>query len=278
MDDILKAIILGIVEGVTEFLPISSTGHMVLVGKVISFTGDKAKTFEVFIQLGAILSVLLLYKNKFLSLLDFRSSSSESDTQLEDKNQEKKFRGVYGIQLMAIGCLPIFVLGFLFHKYIKSHLLTDSKVAIALIVGGILMIVVEKIAQKPKVNVLDELTIKDSIFIGLFQCMALFPGMSRSGSTLIGGLLSGVSRKTAAEYSFLIAVPVMIVATLFDLKESIHFLTASDIPLFATGFIVSFIVAIFAVKLFISFVIRFSLISFGIYRILLGSLVLYLIR
>jgi undecaprenyl-diphosphatase len=262
LDFVLVAIILGIVEGLTEFLPISSTGHLVLVGELLQFEGPKAATFEVFIQLGAILAVLVLYRERFQNLLRFNSS--------------EPFSGLNGIKKIAVASLPVLVVGFLARDFIKAHFFSSQSVAYALIVGGIIMCIVERLNRSSTVNSLEQLSIRTCFIIGLFQCCSLWSGISRSGSTMVGSLLFGVQRKTAAEFSFLIAVPVMCAATTYDLLKSLTFLSMQDIPLFALGFVTAFLSAFIAIRAFIGLLQHWTLVPFGIYRVGLGLLVLFL--
>lgn len=261
---IFIAIVLGIVEGLTEFLPVSSTGHLILVGQAFDFTGVKASTFEVFIQLGAILAVVWLYHGRFAKLLQWSNA--------------KGLQGKRGLGLLGLTTLPALVVGFLLHGYIKEHLFQPQTVAIGLAVGGVALIVFERFKHNAKTVSLDEITPKQALGVGLFQLLAMWPGVSRSASTIIGGMLQGVDRKTAVEYSFLIAVPVMIAATGFDLLKNLSSLSASDIPLFATGFITAFISAVLAIKYFVLFVQRFGFTAFGWYRIALAAVVLLFIH
>ncbi|NDC36859.1 MAG: undecaprenyl-diphosphate phosphatase [Proteobacteria bacterium] len=261
MDVQIIAIILGIVEGVTEFLPISSTGHLILVGNALQFLGEKAATFEIVIQSGAILAVLLLYRQRFIALLDFSA-------------KDRPFHGQDGALKLALACAPALLAGFLFSKSIKQHLFNPTAVAIALIVGGIIMLVVERRRRAPSTESLEALTLPQVFLIGCFQCLALWPGISRSGATIVGAMLLGVSRAAAAEFSFLIAIPILLAATGYELLKSFHALTAADLPIFALGFLVSFISATFAVKGFIKIISHWSLIPFAIYRIILGAIVL----
>lgn len=257
--EIVYAIILGIVEGLTEFLPVSSTGHLILTGEVLGFTGVKANTFEVFIQLGAILAVVWLYRDRFVHLLDFKRSSG--------------LQGKRGIMLLLLTTLPALLAGLLLHGFIKEHLFQPQTVAIGLAVGGVALIVFERFQHKAKTVSLDEITPRQALGVGLFQLLALWPGVSRSASTIIGGMVQGVDRKTAVEYSFLIAVPVMIAATGYDLLKNLSNLSTSDIPLFAVGFVTAFIAALLAIRYFVRFVQRFGFTGFGWYRIALAAVV-----
>ncbi|MBI3802669.1 MAG: undecaprenyl-diphosphate phosphatase [Nitrospirae bacterium] len=263
MTDLVNAVILGVVEGLTEFIPVSSTGHLIIAGHFLGFEGAKASTFEVFIQLGAILAVVVVYKERFLHLLDFSG--------------KKGFNGFNGILLLGLTTAPALLFGFLAHKFIKEHLFNTTTVAIGLAVGGVGILLAERFLPKPDKQRLDSLQPKDALLIGLFQCLALWPGMSRSGSTIVGGMVLGTERKTAAEYSFLAAVPVMFAATIYDLYKNRALLQASDIPLFAVGFVVSFVAAWLAVRSFIQLLTRYTLTPFGWYRIGVAILLLLLL-
>ena len=261
--ELVTAALLGIVEGLTEFLPISSTGHLILVGKLLEFEGPKAQTFEVFIQLGAILAVVVLYWKRFLGLLSAK--------------REPGLVGINGIIKLAIACFPLALLGLLFHKKIKLYLFAPKPVAAALILGGIVMLLVERKRVEPRVQHLDELSYADALKTGLFQCFAMWPGVSRSGSMIVGGMLCGLSRSIAAEFSFLVAVPMMVMATGYDLWKSREFLSSADVPVFAVGFIVSFLSALLAIRFFIALLRAGTLTPYAIYRILLGVAVLLLL-
>ncbi len=260
MNDHLKAVLLGLVEGLTEFIPVSSTGHLIVTGDLLQFKGNTASTFEVFIQLGAILAVVFLYKERFVGLLDLKKKVGLS--------------GMNGLILLAITTAPALVFGFLVHGYIKTYLFNPFTVALGLGVGGLIMIVAEQKLPVSKINKVDELKPRDALLVGLFQCLAMWPGVSRSGATIVGGMLVGIERKTAAEYSFLAAVPVMCAATIYDLYKSRAFLSTSDIPIFMIGFVVSFISAWFAVKFFIHLLGKCTLKPFGWYRIGIAVLIL----
>ncbi len=269
MDTYINAIILGIVEGLTEFLPVSSTGHLILAGELLGQSGVISDTFEVFIQVGAILAVFVCYFSRFWHLL-FPKKAEFNRT---------KFSGLYGIYLLVLTSLPGASLGLIFHSEIKS-LFSAKAVAIALIVGGILMLLVEKFYKNSKyTNVkylsIDELKPKIALGVGLFQCLALFPGFSRSAATIMGGMILGVRREVAAEYSFLAAVPIICGAAFFDLIKSMDYLTISHIPYFATGTFVAFIFALIAIKSFIALLSKVGLVPFAWYRIALAIPVLY---
>ncbi|NWJ45220.1 MAG: undecaprenyl-diphosphate phosphatase [Chloroflexi bacterium] len=266
MDEIIKATILGIVEGLTEFVPVSSTGHLIIANHLVGFTGDRANTFDVFIQLGAILAVVILYWRRFLGLFDFSNGMKET-----------RFAGLNGLLLLLITSIPAFILGFLGRDFIKDKLFNPLTVAIGLLVGGIALILVERFLPPVKEQGLDSLTWKDALVVGLFQCLALWPGTSRSAATIVGAMLWGVQRKTAAEYSFFAAVPILFFATIYDMIKSLKYLSTSDIPVFGVGFLVSFIAAWFAVKFFINLIGKITMVPFGWYRIAVALLVILLL-
>ena len=257
--EIIKAAILGVVEGVTEFLPVSSTGHLILAGDMLGFTGDTAKTFEVFIQLGAILAVVWLYRDKISATI---------------KGIGTKKTNRFLLNLM-IAFLPAAFFGFMTHSYIKRHLFNPVTVAYALIAGGIAIYVIERVVKKPVVRDVDEVSFKQALGIGMAQTLSLFPGVSRAGATIMGGMCSGLERKAATEFSFFLAIPTMFAATSYDLFKTFHNLTMNDLPVFAAGFLVSFLSAFFVIKAFLGFVARYTFNSFAIYRVIFGALVLY---
>jgi undecaprenyl-diphosphatase len=256
MNDIVISIILGIVEGLAEFLPISSTGHLILVGHLLGFEGERAKTFEIVIQLGAILAISVLYRRRLISLFNIKPILEK----------QKKFNALH----IILGVLPAVIAGFLLHDVIKTYLFRPNTVVIGLGAGAILMIFAEKRKQEPTSHSLDELTYRQALTIGMFQCLAVYPGFSRAGSTISGGLLTKASYKTASEFSFLIAIPVMVGATGLDLLKSWNYLSTSDMPMFVTGFITSFVVAMMAVVTFLRVLKKLGLIPFAYYRIVLA--------
>ncbi len=260
----IRAAALGLIEGLTEFIPVSSTGHLILVGDLIDFSGPVANTFRVFIQPGAILAAVFLYKDRFIQLVHFQSKSG--------------FAGINGCLLLGISTAPALLSGALAHSFIKQHLFTPLTVAIGLGVGGIGMLLVERFISPGEKSNLDDFTWREALTVGLFQCLALWPGMSRSASTMIGGMVSGVDRKTAAEYSFLVAVPVLFAASIYDLYKSLHLLHVSDIPIFITGFISSFIFASLAIQFVIRFLKSHTLRPFAWYRIVLSVILLMILR
>ena len=251
MDWFSTGLIMGAVQGLTEFLPVSSSGHLVIAGDLLGFTGPKASTFEVAIQLGSIFAVLMVYWDRFMGLLlPGRVQTSAP----------KPFAGLRGIWLLFLTTLPPSVLGLL-----------------SLAVGGLLMLFVESYCAKrpPKYSSIDEVTPKLALGIGLCQCMALWPGFSRSGSTIMGGMLLGEKRALAAEYSFVAAVPIMFAATGYDLLKTWSLFTVDDIPLFATGLFFAFLFGWLAIKTFIALVGRITLRPFAVYRLLLAPIVYF---
>ncbi|MEO8295656.1 MAG: undecaprenyl-diphosphate phosphatase [Gemmatimonadota bacterium] len=259
MPDLLKAIILGLVEGVTEFIPVSSTGHLIIASDWLDFTGDRAKTFEVFIQLGAILAIVWLYRTVFIGLLLGWHREGGARRLLIN---------------LIIAFLPAAIVGILFHGWIKEHLFNPFTVALALVVGGIVMLLIERWHPAERVRTAEELPPSTALGVGLAQVLSLFPGVSRSGATIMGGYALGLSRKAATEFSFFLAVPVMIAATLFDLVKSRDILSTADVPLFAVGFIVAFVSALFVVRAFLGYVSHRSFAAFAWYRIAFGGLLL----
>ena len=258
------AILIGILEGLTEFIPVSSTGHMIIAGHILGFTEPRADAFEVFIQLGAILAVVGLYWRRFIGLVPGKSSLSSTTV-------VSGFQGWRGMGLLALTTLPALIAGKLAHGYIKEHLFSPLTVAIGLALGGVGLILVEVFRPNPEKKDIDALGWREAFMIGCFQCLSLWPGMSRAGSTIIGGMLMKIDRKTTAEYSFLAAVPIMFAATGYDLYKSRDFLSASDAPLFALGFVVSLVSAWFAIRYFIKFLADHGLQGFGWYRIALAG-------
>jgi len=259
----IDAIILGIVEGLTEFIPVSSTGHLILVGDLLGANSPQAASFEIVIQLGAILAVVFLYWKRFLDLFNF------------SKTEKKSFSGINGIALLSIAAFPALAVGALFGHKIKEHLFNPVSVAVALIVGGIALIVFDKVKESATESV-DKITYKQALGVGLIQIFALWPGFSRSGSSIIGGLYMGMSRSIAAEFSFLLAVPVLCAACGYELLKNYSQINSDQMNLLLVGLTVSFIVAIFAIKFFITIVQKFSLKPFAYYRIVLGVIVLSL--
>lgn len=258
------AILLGIVEGLTEFIPVSSTGHLIVVGRLLGFEGEVAATFEIVIQLGAILAVVVQQRHRFIALL--RPAGAEG------------FAGVRGIRLLVITTIPALIAGALLHGLIKEHLFGPVTVSVALLVGGVGILVAERLRPPTRIHDVDGITPRMALMIGLFQCLALWPGVSRAAATIVGGLLLGLERRTAASYSFLAAVPVMFAATLYDLLKSWSILDRSDLPGFAVGFVVAFFSAWAAVRWFLALLGRSSLRPFAWYRIVVAPFIYWLVR
>ncbi len=273
MTDTLTAIILGLVEGVTEYLPVSSTGHLILFGEALQFTGDKAKSFDIVIQLGAILSVLVLFKERFIGLFGDVREAIKNPRVL----REPGMYGAAGIYKLCVVSIPALAVGFIFRHQIKEHLFAPLPVAIALAVGALLILLVEHTGIAERRKELEELSWKQSLVIGLVQCLALWPGMSRSASTIIGGMMVGLSRRAAAEFSFLAAVPVLGAAALHDLVEVVRVFSFEDLKLVAIGFAISFVSALITMKWFIKLVSTWSLKPFAYYRLCIAALVVFLL-
>jgi undecaprenyl-diphosphatase len=260
---VLKAIILGIVEGVTEFLPISSTGHLILMNQWVSFEPAFTKLFDVVIQLGAILAVLVFFRKEICPCLAPKEKHPE----------------VFALwKKLLIGVLPAIVFGALFADVIEENLFFSSTVAVMLVVGGILLIMIEKRKHKEVFTSIKQLPIKTVLFIGLFQTLAMIPGTSRSAATIIGALLLGASRVVAVEFSFFLAIPTMIAASGYSLIKHWQNLSSTDFALLAIGFLTAFFVAYLVVSQFMQFIRKHSLAVFGHYRIILGMLILLLLN
>jgi undecaprenyl-diphosphatase len=271
VSETIIAIILGLVEGITEYLPVSSTGHLILFNEVLNFTGDRAKNFDIVIQLGAILSVLVLYKERFVSLFGDLKELPGNPRMLLSPGMY----GAAGIFKLGLVSGPALVVAFLFGKVIKAQLFAPLPVATALAFGAIVILLVERFRRSGEGRLIEELTWGQSILIGLIQCFALWPGMSRSASAIIGGMLVGLSRRAAAEFSFLAAVPILTIAALHDLVEAVRVFSYQDLKLVAIGFIVSFFSALFTMRWFISVVSRWSLQPFAYYRLVVAALVYF---
>ena len=254
---ILIVILLGIVEGLTEFIPVSSTGHLVLAGELLGFDSASAGTFEIVIQLGAILAVLVLYWRRFYDVLLglFRWDPG----------------AVAFTRNIALGFLPSAVIGLLIYKAVKAMLETPEIIAVALIVGGIAILLIERVVKHPDTASVEEMRWTTALGIGCIQCLSMIPGVSRSGATIMGALSLGVERKTAAEYSFFLAIPTMLAATGYDLYKNAGALGQSGWSEIAVGFVVSFVVAIVVIRWFIGIVSRHGFAPFAWYRIVVGS-------
>jgi undecaprenyl-diphosphatase len=257
---LLTIILLGIVEGVTEFIPVSSTGHLVLAAELLGFRSEAQGTFEIVIQLGAILSVIVLYWRRF------------RDAGVGILRREPE--ALRFARNIALGFLPSMAVGFLVYDAVKAMLGSPTIVAVALIVGGILILVLERRMRETKVWSVETMGWKTALAIGLIQCLSMIPGVSRSGATIMGALWLGVERKTAAEYSFFLAVPTMLAASGYDLLKTGASLDSGAWGTIAIGFVVSFIVALLVIKAFLAIVTRHGFAPFAWYRIAVGSLAL----
>jgi len=261
MSDIVKAIILGIVEGITEFLPISSTGHLILVNQFIAFNEQFTKMFDVVIQLGAILSVVVYFRKRLFAFVKVNDSYLQSQT----ADLWKK---------AIVGVLPALVIGAKFGKQIQSSLFNPLTVIGALIVGGIALILLENRKQKEKISAIAMLDYKTVLLIGLIQCLAMIPGTSRSAATIIGAMLLGCSRLVAAEFSFFLAIPTLFAASVYSLIKTGFTMTLDEEIALAVGFVVSFFVALLVIAGFMKFISRHDFKPFGYYRIILGAAIL----
>lgn len=258
----LKAALMGIVEGLTEFLPISSTGHLILVGGLIDFTGEKEKVFGIAIQTGAMLAVIWQYRVKLINTLVGLFS---------DPVAQRFARNV------LIAFIPAVVLGLAFGSMIKAHLFSAVPVAMAFIIGGFIILLVEKRGETKghvRVDHVDDMTAKDAFYLGLLQCLALIPGTSRSGSTIIGGMAIGLSRKCATEFSFYLGIPTLIGAGAYSIWQERDLLQASDTPLFLVGLVFAFVSALICIRWLIHYVSSNSFKPFAWYRIGFGIIVL----
>ena len=256
------ALLLGLVEGLTEFVPVSSTGHLILLVELIGFQGPPGAVFEVVIQLGAIFAVCFVYRQKLtrvaLHLFDDPASFAFARNVL-------------------LAFLPAMVLGFLLHGFIKSVLFSPWVVSVALILGGIAILVIERNLRTPRVHEIEAIGPLLAIKIGLCQTLAMIPGVSRSGATIMGGLLLGLDRKVATEFSFFLAIPTMFAATAYDLFKNRDLLAADDLGLIAVGFVTAFLAAMLVVRSVIAFISRHGFVPFAWYRIAVGCLMLALL-
>lgn len=272
MNDIFIAIILGIVEGLTEFLPVSSTGHLILVENWLDFTGEKANAFAVFIQLGATLAVIGYFRKRIGRVLRAILGKTRPD-QAQELSPEQARRFVFGVMLAFI---PAAVLGLLFENAIETILFKPQPVAAALIIGGVAILLIEQFRPQMKTEVAENISLSQAWWIGVAQCAALIPGMSRSASTIMGGLMAGLSHAAAAEFSFFLSIPTLAAASLYKLFKIAPLLSGDDAMMFATGFLVSMIVAWIVIAGFMAFIKRHSFAAFAWYRIVLGFALLLL--
>lgn len=255
MREILQALVLGLVEGATEFIPVSSTGHLILAGDWLGFEGEFADTFDIVIQLGAILAIVWLYRVRLrAAVLGLRS--------------DPKAR-LLAINL-AVAFLPAAIVGVLLHDWIKAVLFNPVTVSAALVAGGVAILLIERSRPRPRIGVVDEMRTGTALGIGIAQVASLIPGVSRSGATIMGALALGLSRSAAAEFSFFLAIPVMFAATLFELAGSPQALSPDRLPVLAVGFVTAFVSALLVVRAFLRFVSLHTFSAFAWYRIVFG--------
>lgn len=251
------ALLLGFIEGLTEFLPVSSTGHLILAGEMVGFTDNSSVAFKIAIQLGAILAVLLVYWRRFWTV-GTGLLKREADAVAFTRN-------------ILLGFAPALVIGVVAYDAIRAAMQTPEIVAIALIIGGILILVLERVVRTIRFHAVEEIPFGTALSIGLVQCTAMLPGVSRSGATIMGGLMMGVERKTAAEFSFFLAVPTMMAATVYALWKDRALLNADDLGMIGIGFTMAFLVAVVVVKAFVAIVGRYGFAPFAYYRIIAGT-------
>jgi undecaprenyl-diphosphatase len=256
MSDVVKAIILGIVQGLTEFIPVSSTGHLIVAGELLEFGGAFAKTFDIAIQLGSIMAVIIIYKENFREYL-------------RSKPNLKIYPNIFHI---IVTIIPVAIVGYLVHDYIKEYLFTPFTVAVGLILGSILMIAADYYHKRTQKN--EQIGYKRAFWVGAIQCLALWPGMSRSGTTISGGIFTGMDHKNAASYSFICAVPVMFMATAFELYKNGASINSREFMLLSIGFVLAFVVGWASIVFLLKLLSKIKLFPFAIYRIILAILIL----
>ena len=262
METIAQALLLGVVEGLTEFLPVSSTGHLILLGDLLGFQGPPGKTFEIVIQLGAILAVCVVYRRRLWGAAVGMLSDD---------------RDMFFVRNILIGFLPAMVVGVLAYKHIRALLDSPVVVAVALVAGGVVILVLERLNKHPRFHAVEDFPVALSVKIGLFQCIAMIPGVSRSGATIMGALLVGVDRKAAAEFSFFLAIPTMLGATVYSLYKNWAELSFDNVGLIALGFVAAFLAAMVVVRAAIALIVRHGFTPFAWYRIVFGGAMLALL-
>lgn len=258
---LLQTLLLGLVEGITEFLPISSTGHLILLIDILGFKSPPGRVFEVVIQLGAIFAVCWLYRARLWHTL----------RHFHDNAEARHFAFI-----LALAFIPSGIVGATLHSTIKTVLFSPLIVATMLVVGGILILLIEKFKPTPRIAALEDISYRRALLIGCFQCLSVVPGTSRSASTIMGALLLGLDRKLAAEFSFFLAIPTMLGATTLDIYKNYHQMTLDSAGIIALGFVSAFLAAMFSIRFLIGFVSRHGFAPFAIYRIILGSVMLWI--
>lgn len=267
--ELLKAIILGLVEGLTEFAPVSSTGHMIIVDDMWLqsknfLTEPVANTFKIVIQLGSILAVVVVFKDRFIEMLSLGRYGEKA------KAGEPRLK----ITHVIVGLIPAGVLGLLFEDFIDKHLFGTETVLIGLVIGAIFMIIADLFSRKKRLApTVDTITYKQAFTIGLIQCLSLWPGFSRSGATISGGILTGLSHRAAADFTFIMAVPIMAGASGISILSKLEYFTLDALPFFVVGFISAFIFALVSIRFFLKLINKVKLIPFAIYRIVLAAVI-----
>ncbi|WP_374654808.1 undecaprenyl-diphosphate phosphatase [Dongia sp.] len=256
---VAQAALLGLVEGLTEFLPVSSTGHLILLIDLLGFAGPSGKLFEIVIQLGAILAVSWVYRGKLLA----------TAAHLHDSAPARHFTAV-----ILAAFLPSMVVGALAYRVIKNVLFSPLVVSTMLVVGGVAMLLIERFRPVPRFHAAEEITLRRALAVGFFQCVAMIPGVSRAAATIMGGMLMGIDRRTATEFSFFLAIPTMVAATAYDLYKNWHDLDTQGLALIGIGFLCAFVTALIVVRTAIGFVGRHGFAPFAYYRIALGLVML----
>ena len=263
----LDVIFIALIEGITEFIPVSSTGHMIIYTHFAGINDNDINSFIIFIQVGAILAVLNHYRALFIELfLDFKNKKTTEFL------LNTRFPSILHL---VISTTPAVIAGLLFYDLFRNILFGAYAVSIGLIVGGIIMIIVEKLKKQYYINNLKQITLRQALYIGIGQCFSLWPGISRSGATITTGIILGIKHKSAADYSFILALPILMLAACYDLYKNWQHLTASLLPFFITGCILAFIVSLFSIKFFLKILPQYKLMPFGFYRIIIGFIILY---
>ncbi|WP_379131802.1 undecaprenyl-diphosphate phosphatase [Paenibacillus sp. sgz500958] len=276
---IIKAILLGIVEGLTEFAPVSSTGHMIIVDdmwlKSQEFLGKyAANTFKVVIQLGSILAVVIIFRKRFIDLLGLKRFSRRELEAVPEGQLKVETDGRLKLAQVIVGLIPAAVLGLVLEDYIDEYLFSTSTVLVGLVIGAIFMLAADRFApKKVKAESVDQITYRQALGIGLIQCLSLWPGFSRSGSTISGGVLLGMSHRAASDFTFIMAVPIMAGASLISLVKNWQYFTLDALPFFIAGFISAFLFALLSMRFFLKLINKIKLLPFALYRIVLAGVV-----